>query len=216
MSTPIKIALAEDNPFLAKTVVDKLSRFEDLQLKFQAQDGKVLLEKLDMDHNLDVILMDIQMPNMNGIEATRMVKDRYPHIKVIMLTVFDDENHVFQSILAGANGYLLKDEPADRINSGLREILDEGAPMSPSIAAKALQLLRNPVPAEFQQDDFQLSPREKEVLIQLSKGLNYNQIADNLIVSPATIRKHIENIYKKMQVHNKMEAVRLARKQGLL
>jgi DNA-binding NarL/FixJ family response regulator len=216
MNTPIKIAIAEDNPFLARTVLDKLARFNDLQVKIQAEDGQDLLKQLEADHNVDVILMDIQMPNLNGIEATKQVKDRYPHIKVIMLTVFDDESNVFNSILAGANGYLLKDEPADRINSSLREILHEGAPMSPSIAAKALKLLRNPIPVQGGKEDFQLTPREKEVLVQLSKGLNYNQIADNLIVSPPTVRKHIENIYRKMQVHNKMEAVRLADQQGLL
>jgi len=137
---------------------------------------------------------------------------------VVMLTVFEDEENVFRSIQAGADGYLLKDEDAETLYNGIRDIMNGGAPMTPSIALKALKLLRNPLP-EKQIDSskkYELTGRETEVLEQLSQGLNYSEIAENLFISPATVRKHIENIYRKLQVRNKLEAVNLAKKERLI
>ncbi|MDX1286256.1 MAG: response regulator transcription factor, partial [Draconibacterium sp.] len=200
----IKIAVAEDNNFLAQSVVEKLSFFDELSFKYRATDGNDLLQKLADNHNLDVILMDIQMPGVDGIEATQMVKKKYPHIKIIMLTVFDDESKIFQAIKSGANGYLLKEIDAQSLHKSIVEVVNGGAPMTPSIALKTLNLLRNPIEVEDQKtlEKIKLSPRETAILEQLSKGLNYNEIAKNLIISPSTVRKHIENIYKKLQVHN--------------
>ena len=214
----IKIAVAEDNNFLAKSVIEKLSFFEDLSFKYRAVDGADLVEKLASNHNLDVILMDIQMPHINGIEATQIVKNKYPHIKIIMLTVFDDEARIFKAIKSGANGYLLKEIDAESLYKSIVEVVNGGAPMSPSIALKTLNLLRNPLAIEDVEarEQIKLSPRETDILEQLSKGLNYNEIAENLIISPSTVRKHIENIYKKLQVHNKMEAVLKAFKHNLI
>ena len=212
----IKIAIAEDNNFLAQAIEEKISYFDDLKYKFRGINGAELIQKLEEDHNIDVVLMDIQMPEMDGIKATELVKNKYPHIKVIMLTVFDDEDNIFRSIQAGADGYLLKDENAGAIHGGILEILDGGAPMSSSIALKALKLLCNPIQQAESTNNYELTSREVEVLEHLSKGLNYNEIADNLIISPSTVRKHIENIYKKLQVHNKMEAVSKARKHNLI
>ena len=214
----IKIAVAEDNNFLAKSVIEKLSFFDELSFKYRATDGNDLMHKLTENHNLDVILMDIQMPGVDGIEATQMVKKKYPHIKIIMLTVFDDESKIFQAIKSGANGYLLKEIDAESLHKSIVEVVSGGAPMTPSIALKTLNLLRNPIEVEDQQalEKTKLSPRETAILEQLSKGLNYNEIAKNLIISPSTVRKHIENIYKKLQVHNKMEAVLKAFKHNLI
>ncbi|MFC0876733.1 response regulator [Saccharicrinis sp. FJH2] len=214
----IRIALAEDNNFLAQSIQEKISFFNDLTLKFRAKEGNDLLAKLDSDHNIDVILMDIQMPRMDGIVATANVKEKYPQIKIIMLTVFDDEANIFKSIQSGADGYLLKDEDAETIHNSIVEIMEGGAPMTPSIALKALKLLRNPVkPSEEPpKKNYELSVRETEVLEQLSRGLNYNEISANLFISPATVRKHIENIYRKLQVRNKLEAVNLANKERLI
>jgi len=108
-----KIAIAEDNVFLAKAVIEKLSFFEDLQFKFKAVNGAELIGKLELNHNIDVILMDIQMPEMNGIVATGIIKQKYPQIKIIILTVFDDDENIFKSIQAGADGYLLKEIDAE-------------------------------------------------------------------------------------------------------
>lgn len=216
----IKVAVAEDNALLAKSIQEKLSFFDDeLKLKFLGINGKDLLAKLEKDSNIDVILMDIQMPEMNGIEATEIISQRYPQIKVIMLTVLDDEGHIFQAIQAGANGYILKDEPPHVLVDGIKEILEGGAPMSSGIALKALKLLRSPLesaPMKMDENQEALSKRETEVLTQLSKGFDYKQIADNLFISPSTVRKHIENIYQKLQVHNKIEAIQKANKQRLI
>ena len=155
---------------------------------------------------------------MNGIEATEIVKQKYPHIKIIMLTVFDNDENIFNAIKAGADGYLLKEINAKDLHDGIIETLNGGAAMNPSIAMKTLKLLRNPMSIENPQDkeDIQLTSRETDVLEQLSKGLNYNKIADNLILSTGTVRKHIENIYRKLQVHNKLEAVQKAKKNNLI
>lgn len=212
----IKIAIAEDNNFLAQAIEEKLSYFDDLKYKFRGINGAELIQKLEEDHNIDVILMDIQMPEMDGIEATEIVKKKYPHIKIIMLTVFDDEDNIFKSIQAGADGYMLKDENAGAIHEGILEILDGGAPMSSSIALKALKLLRNPIQQKEPTNNYELTSREVEVLEHLSKGLNYNEIAENLNISSGTVRKHVENTYRKLQVHNKMEAVALAQKERLI
>ncbi|WP_343747515.1 response regulator transcription factor [Fluviicola sp.] len=216
----IRIAVAEDNAFLAKSIQDKIALFpQELKFKFHAFNGNLFLEKLAEDTNVDVVLMDIQMPEMNGIETTRRISERYPHIRVIMLTVLDDEESIFQAILAGANGYLLKDENPKMLLESIRSIVEGGAPMSAGIALKALRLLRNPLKPEKEtttETKPELSAREIDVLNQLSKGMDYKQIAENLIISPATVRKHIENIYSKLQAHNKIEAVNIAQKHRII
>ncbi|MCH2196555.1 response regulator transcription factor [Kordia sp.] len=213
-----KIVIAEDNTFLANALVEKLSFFkEDLQYMFRARDGKELLEKLEKKEEIDLILMDIKMPNMNGIEATQLIKKRFPSIKIVMITVFDDDENILQSIQSGANGYLLKEATADELHKGILDVMKGGATMTPSIAMKTLKILQTAeVPQYEENENIKLSKREKEVLEQLSKGLGYQIIAEKLFVSPSTIRKHIENIYKKLQVHNKIEAVEKARKHRLL
>lgn len=216
----IKIAVAEDNALLAKSIQEKIGFFPDeLRFKFHGINGKDLIHKLNQDSNVDVILMDIQMPEMDGIETTQIIAQQFPHIKIIMLTVLDDENHIFQAIQAGANGYILKDEPPKKLLESMQEILQGGAPMSAGVALKALRLLRNPItPGEQVNPDEQLSlsNRETEVLQQTSKGYDYKQIAEFLNISPATVRKHIENIYTKLQVHNKVEAIQKANKHRLI
>ena len=213
----VRIAIVDDNVFLQKAIAEKLSFFDDLILKFTAINGKDLLTKLEANKNIDLILMDIEMPECNGIEATKMVKSKYPQLKIIMLTVFDNDENIFNAIKAGANGYLLKEVNPNDLHQGIIETLNGGAAMNPSIALKTLKLLRNPVEfAQKEQEEIKLSTREIEVLEQLSKGLSYNIIANNLILSPSTVRKHIENIYNKLQVHNKLEAIQKAKSNNLI
>jgi len=208
----IKIALAEDNRTLAKNLEDRLNSFQETKLKIIAPNGSVLLKQLEKDSNLDVVLMDIQMPVMDGITAVANVKQMFAHIKVIMLTVMDDENSIFNAIKAGADGYLLKDVSSENLLKGIQDIMNGGAPMSPTIALKTLRLLRNPIASQDSElEDFSLSKREVEVLEQLSRGLHYKEIANNLNISVGTVRKHLENTYRKLQVHNKVEAVTKAR-----
>ena len=213
----VRIAIVDDNVFLQKAIAEKLSFFDDLVLKYTAVNGKDLLTKLEANKNIDLILMDIEMPECNGIEATKMVKSKYPQLKIIMLTVFDNDENIFNAIKAGADGYLLKEVNPKDLHQGIIETINGGAAMNPSIALKTLKLLRNPVEfAQVEQEEVKLSTREIEVLEQLSKGLNYNVIADNLILSPSTVRKHIENIYTKLQVHNKFEAIEKAKSNNLI
>lgn len=214
----IKIAIAEDNSFLAKAVQEKLSFFSQLSYKFRGVNGAELIGKLEQNHNIDVILMDIQMPEMDGITATEIIKKKYPQIKIIMLTVFDEDEKIFKAIKAGADGYLLKEIDAESLFKSILEVIDGGAPMTPSIALKALKLLRNPYDfSEAQEvEKVQLTKRETEILEQISKGLAYGEIAENLFISSGTVRKHIENIYRKLQVHNKIEAVQKGRKHRII
>lgn len=212
----IKIAIAEDNSFLLRAVLEKLSLFSDLEVKFTAVNGQELLEKLEKDSNVQLILMDIEMPKMNGITAVALVAKRYPQIKMIMLTVFDNDENIFSAIQAGANGYFLKEVDPPTLRQGIMDTLDGGAAMTPSIALKALKLLRNPPDFEKIEEEILLTSREIEILEQTAKGLNYNQVGENLFISPKTVRKHLENIYGKLQVHSKLEAVQKAVKNRII
>ena len=214
----IRIGITEDIERLALAMRQKLELSPDFQVKFMAANGSEAIRQLNRDHHVDVILMDIQMPEMDGIEATRRITDRWPQIKIIMSTVFDDDQHLIKSIMAGAGGYLLKDERPERIHKAIYEILEGGAPMSPSIAMKTLRLLKNGGTFEEEQwlENFDLTDREQEVLMHLSKGLSYEQIADNLNISYGTVRKHIENIYRKLQVSSRTEALNKARQNRLI
>jgi len=212
----LKIAIVEDQIFLQRAIEEKLSFDSSLIIKFSANNGIDALEKLS-SHRVDLILMDIEMPKMNGIEAVLAIKASYPLLKIIMLTVFDNDENIFNAIKAGADGYFLKDVSPQELCKGIVETMEGGAAMTPSIAARTLKLLRDP--NCFQNingyQDFALTTREIEVLELLSKGLKYSAIADTLFLSVNTIRKHIENIYDKLQVHNKLEAIQKARNNGV-
>ena len=214
----LKVAIVDDNTFLINAVKEKLSFFDDVSVKHTSMNGTELLTKLEENHNLDLILMDVEMPILNGIETTQIVKQKYPHIKIIMLTAFDNDEHIFNAIKAGADGYLLKEINPKDLYGGIVETLNGGAAMNPSIAMKTLKLLRNPIDIQNPRDkeEISLSTREVEVLEQLSKGLSYTIIADHLFLAPSTVRKHIENIYKKLQVHSKIEAVQKARNHNII
>lgn len=211
----IEIAIVEDQPKLITLLKEKLSLFEELEIVWEAMNGKEAIDKLT-NKKPDLVLMDIQMPVMDGIEATEKIKAQQPNVKIVMLTVFDQENFILQAILAGANGYLLKESDPGQLREAISEALDEGAPMSPSIAKKALKLIQQLGNKPEAKVDFGLSKRELEVLQELALGHNYQIIAEKLFISPKTVRKHIENIYKKLQVHNKVEAVQLAIKNQLV
>ena len=214
----IRIAIVDDNTFLQKTIQDKLSFFADVEVRMKAIHGQDIIEKLEKNHNLDLILMDIEMPKMNGIEATAIIKSKFPQIKIIMLTVFDNDENIFKAIKAGADGYFLKEVNPQELYNGIQETLSGGAGMTPSIALKTLKLLREPLVFDdsIAKEEISLTTREVEVLEQLSKGLKYNAIAENLFLSPGTIRKHVENIYTKLQVHNKLEAIQKAKNSKLI
>jgi DNA-binding NarL/FixJ family response regulator len=214
----IRIAIVEDINRIAETLEEKILLSSDFTVVIRATTGKEIIQHLQKNHSIDVIIMDINMPEMNGIEATAFITNRWPNIKIIMSTVFDDEQNLFNAIMAGASGYLLKDEPPQKIHRSIYEALEGGAPMSPLIAKKALSMIKTGVPEESKKEiiDYGLTDREIEVLEHLSKGLSYEQIADNLFISYGTVRKHVENTYRKLKVNNRIEAIDKAKKGWVL
>lgn len=212
MSDTINIAVADDNATLLKQITENISEARHINVMFTATNGQDLLDKLAIQKQLpDVLLMDIEMPVMNGIDATAAVTEN-TGIKVLILTVFDNDEKIFEAIKAGAAGYLLKDSKPYRIISAIEDVMLGGGPMSPQIASKALALLREKITVDKtpQPQDYDLSERETELLQQLVQGLSYQQIADKLFISHGTVRKHIENIYSKLHIHSKVEAVNKA------
>ncbi len=215
---PYKIAIVDDRPQNISSLSEKIVFSGEVTILFTAQNGSEFMEKLKScspENRPQVVLMDIDMPIMNGIETVRNCQAIYDNIRFIMLTVFDDDDKIFEAIQAGADGYLLKEERVDVIINSIKEVIDqEGAPMSPRIARKALKLLTSSVmsssPAPT--SDSTLSDREKDILKELVNGLEYKQIAEKLFISPHTVRKHISNIYEKLHVTSKTQVVKLALK----
>jgi DNA-binding NarL/FixJ family response regulator len=213
------VAIVDDKKSLRTALQERLSAFENYTVLFTAENGKDFLQKMMEARKViepDVVLMDIDMPIMNGIDAVAQGKERYPNSKYLMLTIFDEDDKIFSAIKAGADGYLLKDEPIEKIKEAIINLLnDEGAPMSPSIARRALNLLMNSKlntstkDEKFKADSYNLSDREKEVLTLLVDGLEYKEIGMKMNVSPNTVRNHISNIYKKLHVTSKTQAIRV-------
>ena len=163
----------------------------------------------------DVILMDIELPVVSGIEAVRQIREKYPDVKILMETIFEEDEKIFLSICNGAQGYILKNTPPDGILNAIREIYEGGAPMTPIVASKVLRLFKTNLSRD-PDESFQLSTREKEILKCLVEGMSYKMIADSCFISADTVNGHIKNIYKKLQVHSKSEAVVKAIKRRLV
>lgn len=207
---PIRIAVAEDNMTAMKAILLKLASDSRIQVKTIAFSGADLMQALERNNEIDIALIDIQMPVMDGIETTRKIKALYPQVNVVMLTAFDDDDKIFASIMAGASGYLLKEESDERIVLALNETMNGGAGMTASIALKALNLIRNPHVVATEKSDFGITKREVELLEQLKEGRTYSQAALAMGISLGTVQRHIGSVYRKLQVNNKVEAVQKA------
>jgi DNA-binding NarL/FixJ family response regulator len=212
----IRVAIAEDNAFALKVILEKLASDSTVTVCATANNGVELMEKLRNSGRVDAILMDIEMPRQDGIKTTELVKKAFPHIKILMLTIFDDDEPIFESIKAGADGYLLKEERAAKIIQCIHEVMDGGAGMSSGIAGRVLKMVQHGGPSTRPSQSFDLTARELEILSQLKSGLSYEKIGENLFISYGTVRKHIENVYRKLQVHNKVEAVQKAVRENLV
>ena len=214
------VALTEDNSVNRHTFLQKLDVLGNMQLVFVASDGHDCLEKLKGTPAAklpQVIFMDLEMPRMNGIQAILLGKAMYPEIHFIVLTVFDDEEKIFEAIRAGASGYLLKHEPAGVLQEAVINVLEfGGAPMSPAIARKALQLLNK---ASLNTGEAKktlpgmITAREEEILKHMVNGWDAKRIAVVLDISVLTVRKHIANIYDKLHVQSKAEVISMAHQQ---
>jgi DNA-binding NarL/FixJ family response regulator len=222
----ISIAIIDDKYQNRISLAERLDASGDIQVKFTAINGNDFLDNmqsLGSNEYPQVILMDIEMPGMNGIEAVRYGKQLYPQIRFLMLTVFDDEDKIFEAIKAGASGYLLKDEKVSKIIECVHQIVElDGAPMSPTIARKAIGMLMNAdnsnVPHLHKEGSSKniISDRETEILKLLVEGYDYRATAEKLFLSTHTVRKHIANIYAKLHVTSKAMAINVATKNKLI
>lgn len=209
----IRIAIIEDRNEIRSALENLIKYTVGLTCVGSFPTMEEALEKLP--HNIpDVLLSDIGLPGMDGISGTRILKERYPNLAVLMLTVYDDDDRIIEAICAGATGYLLKHTSHQTLIKSIQEVLAGGAPMSPEIARRVMELFRrNPPP---KQTEYNLTPHELRLLKLLVEGHNYNTAAAELNVSINTISFHIKNIYDKLQVHSKSQAVAKALKSGLI
>lgn len=219
----IRIAVADDKINNRKVITDKLSRNNFFALVFEAVNGEDFLAKMqklpeeDLPH---IVLMDLEMPEVDGVSAIGTASSLYPNVKFVVLTIFDDDDKIFRAIRAGACGYLLKEESGEVINEMLMNLWESGAgPISPSIAYKILQMVQQPATAKSEKEAdniFQLSEREKEILQLLCQGLEYKEIGSKIFISPNTVKKHCISIYQKLHVNSKAQALRIAYTKGLI
>lgn len=220
----IEVAIVDDKITNRRIVEDKLSGNPVFNISFQASDGEDFLEQMKQrpeDQYPQIVLMDIEMPNVNGITAIATASSLYPDIKFVVLTIFDDEDKIFNAIKAGACGYLLKEESGPVIADMLTNLWKSGAgPISPSIAYKILQMVQGPKPtvsaSKNTAEIFQLSEREKQILEMLSQGSDYKDIGNRLFISVNTVKKHCINIYQKLHVNSRAQALRIAYTKGLI
>jgi len=201
----IRVAIFEDNNSLRNGLYQLIDGSSGFECVGAYPDCTFILKHIEAIKP-DVILMDIEMPGVNGIEGVQIVKEKYPSMKILMQTIFEETEKIFQSICAGASGYILKNTTPSRILEAIRETFEGGAPMSPSIATKVLKIVQDPSSA-VQKTSFNLSEREKEILSCLVKGMSYKLIAAHCFISIDTVRGHIRSIYEKLHVHSKSEAV---------
>jgi DNA-binding NarL/FixJ family response regulator len=219
----IQLGIVDDNRTYRKSLANQINYQDNIKVVLQANSGQDFLEQmkeLDINNHPDIVLMDIDMPIMNGINTVGTSKIIYPKIKYLMLTVFDDNDKIFNAIKVGANGYLLKDENTSNIIKFINEIYEnDSVPMSNIIAKKTLQLLSTATIEKTNENHFQenlLSQREIEILNLMAEGKNYKDISEKLFISPNTVRKHTANIYQKLHTNSKVQAISIAKNNNLI
>lgn len=219
----IKIAIVEDQAKIRKNLITRLSFYQDIEVIFEAENAEKAFSSLNAlsEKNLpQVILMDIEMPGLSGIEATKEIKASFPEIDILIQTVFENEEKIFQSIQAGASGYLLKDDPIQKYVEAIQELAIGGAALSSTIALKVMSFVKTEQQvkadkAKRTQQEFSLSDREIDIIKGIVEDLTEQQIGEQLFISPHTVRTHIKNIYKKLHIHSRASAVRFAITKGL-
>lgn len=212
----IRVAIFEDNKLVRDALEAILNGTPGFTCCGISADGNRWEEDIKRS-TPDVVLMDIEMPGMNGIEVTQHINDVFPDIKILIQTVFNDSEKIFQALCAGASGYILKNDPPHKYLEAINEVYNGGAPISASVAKKVLGFFanKNVVLTAPGSTDYQLSNREKEILHLMVEGNNYKTIADKSFISYETVRTHVKHIYKKLHVASRSEAVMKAIQQGL-
>ncbi len=211
--TVIKVVLYEDNATLRTSLTHLLQSSEEFEF-LGAYESPINILQNCKNNIPDVILMDVDMPLMNGIEATKLVKEHFPQVNILILTVFEDRDKLFSALQAGASGYLLKKSKIIEIIEAIHEIFHGGSPMTPAIARKVLEYFAQPKVIKNEENN--LSERELDILKCLVNGDSYKMIASKCYISMGTVRSHINNIYKKLHVNSKSEAVVKALKEKLV
>jgi DNA-binding NarL/FixJ family response regulator len=204
LGTSIRIAIIEDQREIREGLASLIDTTDGYRCTGRYASMEEALARIG--HELpDVALVDIALPGISGIEGTRLLKERYPNLLVLILTVYDDDDRIFEALCAGACGYLLKKTPSERLLESLQEAMNGGAPMSPEVARRVVNLFQRFRPP--QHVDYHLTPHEVRLLKMLVQGHNYSSAAAELGVSFSTIAFHMQNVYQKLQVHSKSEAV---------
>jgi DNA-binding NarL/FixJ family response regulator len=209
----IGVAIVEDHPDLRNSLALILKSTSGFRCVGAYDRCETLLDDLDSTRP-QVILMDIGLPGMSGIEGVKRVLKLYPETKIMMLTIYEDDAHLFQAVCAGASGYLLKRSSPVEILAAIEQVVAGGVPMSSSIARQVIEMFKDFAPKP--QNSESLTPRERELLKSLADGLDYKQIAERHFISVDTVRNHIRHIYEKLHVHSKSEAVSKALRQRLV
>ena len=220
---PIRVYVVEDQTKILKNQLKLLEASKDIQIIGTALSGETAVEEVPRLLP-DVLLLDLGLPRMSGIDVTRVVKKIAPQVEILIFTIFDEEDKVLEAVQAGASGYLLKGTPADRIIEAIKEVRSGGTVIQPNLARKLLKHFRVPGPGEAELPpplaaEPQLKPlseREKEILQLIAKGVSNSEAARLLTVSKATIRTHLEHIYRKLEVTNRVEAVTEGLRKGII
>jgi DNA-binding NarL/FixJ family response regulator len=209
----IRAAIVEDEADIREGLAELIDATEGYRCTGRFRTMEDALARIEADLP-DVALVDIGLPGMSGIKGIRILKERFPSLHALMLTVYDDDERIFDALCAGATGYLLKKTPSDRLLASLREAVEGGSPMSPEVARRVVELFRQVRPPESA--EYGLTPHETRILRMFMEGHNYKTAAAELKVSVNTVAFHVKNIYSKLQVHSKSEAVAKALKAGLI
>lgn len=214
MEDKIKVVVFDDNRSRRNSLSVLINQTKNMVCAGTFEDCSEVIANIQ-ESLPDVVLMDIDMPNVNGIEGVRLIRKQFPGLCIIMQTVFEDDDKIIDAIIAGANGYILKKAHPSKILEGISEVVHGGAPMTASVARRVLELFQK-TPSRGIENDFRLTEREKEILTDLVKGLSYKMIADNRTISVYTVNAHVRNIYEKLQVNSVAEAVRKAIEQRII
>ncbi len=204
ISGVVSIAIIEDITEIRETLREFLKNQNEFLCELTSESVEDFLKNADSFLPPDIVLLDIGLPGISGISGMKLIKQKFPAVDIIMLTVYDDANKIFQSLCAGATGYLLKNTPLNKIKEAIIELSKGGAPMSPQIARKILEYFN---PAKKEKAQSPLTEKEQQIVAGLVDGLSYKLIASNLGNSIETIRHHIKNIYRKLHVNSKAEVI---------